>query len=81
MNTQRYTPEFKEEAVRTNTVCDLRKEPSPTWKAFLKSHVNDLVSIDFFIVPTIRFNPSSSWLCKHIRDGRVFILTSPTRLT
>jgi putative transposase len=32
-----------------------RKPPSPTWKAFLNNHVNDLVSIDFFIVPTIRF--------------------------
>ena len=32
-----------------------RKAPSPNWKAFLKNHVNDLVSIDFFIVPTIRF--------------------------
>jgi putative transposase len=32
-----------------------RKAPSPTWKAFLKNHVNNLVSIDFFIVPTIRF--------------------------
>ena len=31
------------------------KTPSPTWKAFLKNHVNDLVSIDFFIVPTIQF--------------------------
>ena len=31
------------------------KTPSPTWKAFLKNHVNDLVSIDFFIVPTVRF--------------------------
>ncbi len=29
--------------------------PSPTWKAFLKNHVRDLVSIDFFIVPTVRF--------------------------
>jgi len=29
--------------------------PSPTWKAFLHNHVNDLVSIDFCIVPTIRF--------------------------
>jgi putative transposase len=32
-----------------------RKTPSPTWKAFLKNHINELVSIDFFIVPTIRF--------------------------
>src|SRR6202011_5261800 len=31
------------------------KPPSPTWKAFLKNHINDLVSIDFGIVPTIRF--------------------------
>jgi transposase InsO family protein len=31
------------------------KTPSPTWKTFLKNHVNDLVSTDFFIVRTIRF--------------------------
>jgi putative transposase len=31
------------------------KPSSPTWKAFLKNHVNDLVSIDFLIVPTLRF--------------------------
>jgi hypothetical protein len=31
------------------------KAPSPSWKAFLKNHVNDLVSIDFLIVPTIGF--------------------------
>jgi putative transposase len=32
-----------------------RNAPSPTWKAFLKNHLNDLVSIDFLVVPTIRF--------------------------
>lgn len=32
-----------------------RKPPSPTWRAFLANHVKDLVSIDFFIVPTVRF--------------------------
>jgi putative transposase len=32
-----------------------RKPPSPTWKTFLRNHVHDLMSIDFFIVPTIRF--------------------------
>ena len=32
-----------------------KKPPSPTWKAFLKNHVRDLVSIDFFVVPTVRF--------------------------
>ncbi len=29
--------------------------PSPTWGAFLDNHVKDLVSIDFFTVPTVRF--------------------------
>jgi len=28
--------------------------PSPTWRAFLETQVKDLVSIDFFIVPTLR---------------------------
>ena len=32
-----------------------RKAPSPSWKAFLKNHVNDWVSIDFLIVPSLRF--------------------------
>jgi hypothetical protein len=29
--------------------------PSPTWNTFLDQHVRDLVSIDFFIVPTASF--------------------------
>jgi hypothetical protein len=28
--------------------------PSQTWRAFLDNHVRDLVSIDFFTVPTAR---------------------------
>lgn len=32
-----------------------RKPPSPTWRAFLHNHVRDLVSMDFFVVPTVRF--------------------------
>jgi transposase InsO family protein len=32
----------------------LQKPPSPTWKTFLKNHVQDLVSLDFFVVPTVR---------------------------
>jgi transposase InsO family protein len=32
-----------------------RKPPSPRWRAFLANHLHDLVSIDFFIVPTLRF--------------------------
>jgi putative transposase len=33
----------------------LRKPPSPTWKAFLHNHVKDLVSMDFFVVPTVTY--------------------------
>jgi putative transposase len=29
------------------------KPPSPTWKAFLTHHVQDLVALDFFTVPTV----------------------------
>ena len=32
-----------------------RKPPSPTWRAFLNNHACDLVAIDFFVVPTVRF--------------------------
>ncbi len=32
-----------------------RKSPSPSWRAFLNNHVKDLVSIDFFTVPTVTF--------------------------
>jgi len=32
-----------------------RKPPSQTWKAFLENHVNELISIDFFTVPTATF--------------------------
>jgi transposase InsO family protein len=31
------------------------KPPSPTWRAFLNNHVNDLVACDFFTVPTVTF--------------------------
>ena len=32
-----------------------RKPPSQTWRAFLNNHIQDLVSIDFFTVPTATF--------------------------
>src|SRR5881398_463881 len=32
-----------------------RKPPSQTWRTFLENHAEQLVSVDFFIVPTIRF--------------------------
>ena len=31
------------------------KRPSHTWRTFLENHAQQLVSIDFFTVPTIRF--------------------------
>src|SRR5690348_11366257 len=32
-----------------------RGSPSQSWKIFLENHVKDMVSADFFTVPTIRF--------------------------
>jgi len=32
-----------------------RNPPSQTWRTFLDNHVKTLVSVDFFMVPTIRF--------------------------
>jgi putative transposase len=32
-----------------------RKPPSQTWRTFLENHVTSMVSVDFFTVPTIRF--------------------------
>jgi len=32
-----------------------RNPPSQTWRTFLENHMKDTVSIDFFTVPTIRF--------------------------
>ena len=31
------------------------KPPSRTWRAFLQNHLADLVSVDFFVVPTVTF--------------------------
>ena len=32
-----------------------RKPPSQTWRTFLKNHVQDIASMDFFVVPTATF--------------------------
>jgi putative transposase len=32
-----------------------RKPPSPTWRSFLDNHLRSLVSVDFFVVPTVLF--------------------------
>ena len=31
------------------------KPPTQTWRTFLENHISQLVSVDFFTVPTIRF--------------------------
>jgi putative transposase len=44
--------------VATSTVGTYRvrppRPPSPTWKTFLRNHVQDLVALDFLVVPTVR---------------------------
>ena len=32
-----------------------RKPPSQTWRTFLTNHVQTLVAVDFFTVPTVMF--------------------------
>jgi putative transposase len=32
-----------------------RKPPSQTWQTFLDNHVKSMVSVEFFTVPTVRF--------------------------
>ena len=38
----------------TKYMVRCRKPPSQTWRTFLDNHVSQLVSVDFFTVPTIR---------------------------
>jgi hypothetical protein len=32
-----------------------RRPPSQTWRTFLDNHLGNLVSVDFFVVPTVLF--------------------------
>ena len=36
-------------------MCRHRKPPSQTWRTFLENHAPDIAAIDFFVVPTVRF--------------------------
>ncbi len=47
------------------------KPPSPSWRVFLNSHASDLVSIDFFTVPTARFQVLFCFLVFSHRRRRV----------
>jgi transposase InsO family protein len=46
--------EISQAAVSKYMVCH-RKPPSQTWQTFLRNHAKDIVSIDFFTVPTVTF--------------------------
>ncbi len=41
------------------------KPPSLTWRAFLGNHAKDIVSIDFLVVPTVRFKILYVFLLLH----------------
>ncbi|MDH3727447.1 MAG: integrase core domain-containing protein [Myxococcales bacterium] len=43
------------EATVSRTMPRRRKPPSQTWHALLRNHTKELVSIDFFVVPTATF--------------------------
>jgi hypothetical protein len=40
-----------------------RKPPSQTWRTFLENHVKQLVSVDFFVVPTVSFRILYVFIC------------------
>lgn len=50
-----FTWRSAENAAATRAKSRWTTTPSPTWRSFLKNHVKDLVSIDFVVVPTVRF--------------------------
>jgi hypothetical protein len=52
-----------------------RKPPSQTWRTFLENHAQQLVSIDFFTVPTIHFQVLYVFLV--LAHDRCRILHSP----
>ncbi len=38
----------------SRTLRTVPRPPSLTWKTFLRNHLGQIVSVDFFIIPTIR---------------------------
>jgi hypothetical protein len=46
-----------------------RKPPSQTRRTFLDNHLKTLASVDFFIVPTIRFQIRTCFWCWRMNDG------------
>ena len=52
----------------------VRKPPSPTWRAFLNNHMNELVSVDFLVVPTVRFKILFVFLIQSLDRRRILHL-------
>jgi len=48
--------------------------PSQTWRTFLDNHARELVSIDFFTVPTARLRVLFVSLCCRMNDAESFTL-------
>lgn len=47
------------------------KPPSQTWHTFLKNHMSELVSIDFLVVPTVRFKLLFVFVVLHLERRKV----------
>jgi putative transposase len=66
--------------VAKSTVEKYRVRPkrpsSPTWKTFLKNHVQDLVALDFLVVPTVRHTVLFAWSSWPTTDGASSTSTS-----
>ena len=66
-----------ESRVSKYIVCP-RKPPSPTWRTFLENHTKPLLSMDFFTVPTIRFQVLYVFLVLAHDRRRILYFTSLT---
>jgi len=58
-----------------------RRPPSQTWRTFLKNHMQDLASADFFVVPTATFRPLFVFVILSHQRRRVVhfaVTTNPT---
>jgi transposase InsO family protein len=72
--------EVSQATVSKYMVCQ-RKPPSQSWRAFLNNHAKDIVSVDFFAVPTATFRVLFVFLVLNNERRRVVhfnVTESPT---